>query len=203
MNDTLEALQQIALGARKNLSMPVVGITGSAGKTTTRAMVSLVLGLGSVHQTAGNFNNHIGLPLTILQAPLDANVWVLEMGMNHRGEIDLLQNDTIERFCEQGALLKDGSVVPADLIVLATGYFPQGELVRRSLGEDMAGRIGQVWGQDQDGELSNMFKRTPQNGIWFIAGSLTQARIYSKYMALQIKGQEEGLIDIDPYSDVR
>ena len=72
--------------------MPVVGITGSAGKTTTRAMVSLVLeGLGSVHQTAGNFNNHIGLPLTILQAPLDANVWVLEMGMNHRGEIDLLQ----------------------------------------------------------------------------------------------------------------
>ena len=120
-----------------------------------------------------------------------------------KGEINLLQNDTIERFCEQGALLKDGSVVPADLIVLATGYFPQGELVRRSLGEDMAGRIGQVWGQDQDGELSNMFKRTPQNGIWFIAGSLTQARIYSKYMALQIKGQEEGLIDIDPFSDVR
>ncbi len=120
-----------------------------------------------------------------------------------KGEIDLLQNDTIERFCEQGALLKDGSVVPADLIVLATGYFPQGELVRRSLGEDMAGRIGQVWGQDQDGELSNMFKRTPQNGIWFIAGSLTQARIYSKYMALQIKGHEEGLIDTDPYSDVR
>ena len=64
-----------------------------------------------------------------------------------KGEIDLLQNDTIERFCEQGALLKDGSVVPADLIVLATGYFPQGELVRRSLGEHMAGRIGQVWGQ--------------------------------------------------------
>ena len=120
-----------------------------------------------------------------------------------KGEIDLLQNDTIESFCEQGALLKDGSVIPADLIVLATGYFPQGELVRRSLGEDTAQKIGRVWGQDQDGELSNMFKRTPQNGIWFIAGSLTQARIYSKYMALQIKGQEEGLIDTDPYSDVR
>ena len=117
-----------------------------------------------------------------------------------KGEIDLLQNDTIEQFCEQGALLKDGSVVPADLIVLATGYYPQGELVRRSLGEDMAEQIGQVWGQDPDGELSNMYKRTPQDGIWFIAGSLTQARIYSKYMALQIKGQEEGLIDTDPYA---
>lgn len=88
----LLALQKIAQGARKSLSMPVVGITGSAGKTTTRAMISLVLeGMGAVHQTAGNFNNHIGVPLTILRAPLDAHVWVLEMGMNHRGEIDVLQ----------------------------------------------------------------------------------------------------------------
>ncbi|MEM9683553.1 MAG: NAD(P)/FAD-dependent oxidoreductase, partial [Pseudomonadota bacterium] len=102
-----------------------------------------------------------------------------------KGEIDLLQNDRIERFCEEGALLIDGTVVPADLVVLATGYYPQGELVRRALGEETADRIGQVWGQDEDGELANMFKRTPQDGIWFIAGSLTQARIYSKYMALQ------------------
>ncbi|MEE2688449.1 MAG: NAD(P)/FAD-dependent oxidoreductase [Pseudomonadota bacterium] len=117
-----------------------------------------------------------------------------------KGEINLLQNEKIERYCERGALLKDGTVVTADLIVLATGYYPQAELVRRSLGEDMAERIGQIWGQDEDGELSNMFKRTPQDGIWFIAGSLTQARIYSKYMALQIKALEEGLIDTDPYA---
>ncbi len=43
-----------------------------------------------------------------------------------------------------------------------------------------------------------MYKRTPQDGVWFIAGSLTQARIYSKYMALKIKAIEEGLVDIDP-----
>ena len=95
-----------------------------------------------------------------------------------KGEIGLLQNDRIEGYCEEGALLKDGTIVPADVVVTATGYYPQGELVRRSLGEDMASRIGQVWGQDEDGELSNMFKRTPQDGVWFIAGSLTQARIY-------------------------
>ena len=82
--------------------------------------------------------------------------------------------------------------------MLATGYYPQGELVRRSLGEEMAERIGQIWGQDAEGELANMYKRTPQDGVWFIAGSLTQARIYSKYMALQIKAIEEGLVDIDP-----
>ena len=45
-----------------------------------------------------------------------------------------------------------------------------------------------------------MFKRTPQDGVWFIAGSLTQARIYSKYMALQIKALEEGLVDTDPFA---
>ena len=115
-----------------------------------------------------------------------------------KGEIGLLQHDTIERYCEEGALLKDGAIAPADVIVLATGYFPQGELVRRALGQEMADKIGPIWGEDADGELANMFKRTPQEGVWFIAGSLTQARVYSKYMALQIKALEEGLVDTDP-----
>jgi hypothetical protein len=117
-----------------------------------------------------------------------------------KGEIGLLQNDKIERYCPEGALLKDGSIVPADVIVLGTGYYPQGELVRRALGPEMVDRIGPIWGEDKDGELANMFKRTPQEGAWFIAGSLTQARVYSKYMALQIKAAEEGLIDTDPFA---
>ena len=109
-----------------------------------------------------------------------------------KGEIGLLQYDRIERFTADGALLKDGSVVPADLIVLATGYYPQMELVRRALGEAMVERIGPVWGIGPDGELSNMFKRTPQPGLWFIAGGLAQCRINSKYLALQIKAMELG-----------
>jgi UDP-N-acetylmuramoyl-tripeptide--D-alanyl-D-alanine ligase len=92
VEDGLAALQNLGRHVRAQYPGPVVGITGSAGKTTSRAMVGLALeGLGSVHQTAGNFNNHIGLPLTLLEAPLDADAWVLEMGMNHAGEIDLLQ----------------------------------------------------------------------------------------------------------------
>ncbi|MCA8929537.1 MAG: NAD(P)/FAD-dependent oxidoreductase [Alphaproteobacteria bacterium] len=117
-----------------------------------------------------------------------------------RGEIGLLQNETIERYGPEGAVLKDGTVVPADLIVLATGYYPQAELVRRALGEDVAAKIGPIWGEGADGELANMYKRTSQPGAWFIAGSLTQARIYSKYMALQIKAMEEGLVDTDPFA---
>jgi putative flavoprotein involved in K+ transport len=117
-----------------------------------------------------------------------------------KGEIGLVQNENIERYCPEGALLKDGTIIPADLIVLGTGYFPQGELVRRALGEEMAEKIGQIWGEDADGELANMFKRTPQPGVWFIAGSLTQARVYSKYLALQIRAIEEGLVDTDPFA---
>ena len=109
-----------------------------------------------------------------------------------KGEIGLLQFDRIERFVAEGARLKDGSIVPADLIVLSTGYYPQVELVRRALGEAMVERIGPVWGFGPDGELSNMYKRTPQQGLWFIAGGLAPCRIYSKYLALQIKATELG-----------
>jgi cation diffusion facilitator CzcD-associated flavoprotein CzcO len=109
-----------------------------------------------------------------------------------KGELGLLQYDRIARFTAEGALLKDGSTVPADLIVLATGYYPQEELVRRAIGQAMLDRIGPVWGIGADGELNNMFKRTPQQGLWFIAGGLAQCRINSKYLALQIKAMELG-----------
>lgn len=112
-----------------------------------------------------------------------------------KGEIDLLQYDRIDRFCAEGARLKDGSTVPADLIVLATGYYPQKELVNRALGREIADRIGPVWGIGPDGELNNMFRRTPQEGLWFIAGGLSQCRIGSKYLALQIKAMELGLLE--------
>ena len=110
------------------------------------------------------------------------------------GEIGLLQYDAIERFVPQGALLKDGTIKQADLLVLATGYYDQQEMVRRLLGDDIADRVGQVWGIDAAGEMANMFKRTPQDGLWFMGGGLTQSRIYSKYVALQIKAIELGYI---------
>jgi putative flavoprotein involved in K+ transport len=109
-----------------------------------------------------------------------------------KGELGLLQYDRIERFVGDGILLKDGTTLPADLIVLATGYYPQKELVRRALGDEMSERIGPVWGIGPDGELNNMYKRTPQEGVWFIAGGLGVCRINSKYLALQIKAMEIG-----------
>ncbi|MBW8268745.1 flavin-containing monooxygenase [Caldovatus aquaticus] len=110
------------------------------------------------------------------------------------GRVGLLQYDAIERFGPQGACLKDGTVRPADLIVLATGYENQQEVVRRVLGAAIAERIGPVWGFDAEGELRNMWRPTAQPGLWFIAGSLAQCRIFSKTLAMQIKARELGLV---------
>ncbi len=110
------------------------------------------------------------------------------------GKVGLLQFADIDRFVAQGARLKDRRIVPADLIVLATGYKNQQDAVRLYLGDAIADRIGSVWGFDDSGELRNMWRRTAQPGLWFTAGSLAQCRIYSRYLALQIKAIEEGLL---------
>ncbi|MCC6531286.1 MAG: NAD(P)/FAD-dependent oxidoreductase [Burkholderiales bacterium] len=111
-----------------------------------------------------------------------------------KGDIGLLQFERIERFVAAGALLKDGSIERADLIVLATGFVPQAEVVAQMLGETVANKIGPVWGIGADGEMNNMWKRTAQEGLWFVGGSFSNCRTYSRYVALQIKAIEEGLL---------
>ncbi|MFT5394578.1 MAG: cation diffusion facilitator CzcD-associated flavoprotein CzcO [Gammaproteobacteria bacterium] len=113
------------------------------------------------------------------------------------GQLPLLQWDDIECFVAEGAKLRDGTVLAADLLVLATGYKGLSDLVRDLLGDSVADRVGPIWGFGQDGELRNMFARTGQDGLWFTAGSLAMSRIYSKFLALQIKACEEGMISLD------
>jgi cation diffusion facilitator CzcD-associated flavoprotein CzcO len=110
------------------------------------------------------------------------------------GHIGLIQFDDIERFCAEGARLKDGSVQQADLIVLATGYLGQKEAVRRIAGEKITDRVGAVWGFDEEGELAGMWRPTGQPGLWFFGGGLAQCRIFSKVLALQIKARELGIV---------
>ncbi|MGC1694704.1 MAG: monooxygenase, partial [Pseudolabrys sp.] len=110
------------------------------------------------------------------------------------GQINLLQFPDIEKFVAEGAKLRDGRIVPADLLVLATGYKNQQDTVRAYLGGAIADKIGPVWGFDEGGELRNMWRRTAQPGLWFTAGSLAQCRIFSRYLAIQIKALEEGLL---------
>jgi cation diffusion facilitator CzcD-associated flavoprotein CzcO len=111
-----------------------------------------------------------------------------------RREIALRQFADIESFVSEGALMKNGETLAADLIVLATGYQPQEALVKQLFGEDIAARVGPIWGFGDGQELRNMYMRTGQDGLWFIAGSLAQCRINSKFLGLQIKAIEEGLL---------
>ena len=100
VNDPTQALQNIAAAYRQTLNITVVGITGSVGKTTTKEMVASVLSQKyNVIKTEGNFNNGLGLPLTIMSIKPDTEVAVVEMGMNHEGEMRLLSSIAVPSMC--------------------------------------------------------------------------------------------------------
>lgn len=93
VEDTTKALQELAAYKRQQFEIPVIAVTGSVGKTSTKDMIASVLKQKyNVHKTSGNYNNHIGLPLTILGLKENDEVLITEMGMNHFGEISLLTN---------------------------------------------------------------------------------------------------------------
>lgn len=91
VDDVLGTLTSLASYHRRRLKIPVIAVTGTNGKTTTRELITAVLSRKKkTHSTAGNLNNHIGVPLTVLGTPDDAGFLVVEMGANHKGEIAAL-----------------------------------------------------------------------------------------------------------------
>ncbi|RYD91066.1 MAG: UDP-N-acetylmuramoyl-tripeptide--D-alanyl-D-alanine ligase, partial [Sphingobacteriales bacterium] len=91
VQDSLEALQQLARHHRRALGLPVIALTGSNGKTTTKELINAVLSQKySTVATIGNLNNHIGVPLTLLSFSAQTEIGVVEMGANHQKEIELL-----------------------------------------------------------------------------------------------------------------
>ena len=111
------------------------------------------------------------------------------------GEVGLIQYHDIESFVAEGAKMNDGRIVPADLVVLATGFMGHEHMVRTMFGEEVAAKVGPIWGFDpRTQELRNMWMRTGQRGLWFTGGPFSSCRAYSKYLALQIKATELGLM---------
>jgi UDP-N-acetylmuramoyl-tripeptide--D-alanyl-D-alanine ligase len=91
VDDVLETLQALANHHRKTFDIPVIGLTGSNGKTTNKELLKTALATTfKVHATLGNLNNHIGVPLTLLSMPLDTEMAIIEMGANHQKEIQFL-----------------------------------------------------------------------------------------------------------------
>jgi putative flavoprotein involved in K+ transport len=110
------------------------------------------------------------------------------------GRIGILPMAEVAGFEARGLRLSDGRLHEADLIITAKGYLGPSAVASRLLGEEIARRVGPVWGVDaRSQELCNLWMPTPQPGLWFTAGSLAQCRIYSKVLALQLQARELGL----------
>ncbi|MER7014447.1 NAD(P)/FAD-dependent oxidoreductase [Saccharopolyspora sp. NPDC000359] len=103
------------------------------------------------------------------------------------GEISVVQHSDTDRFVPDGLRLRDGSLIGADLVVLATGYHTPQEGLRRLMGDEVADRVGPIWGYDDEGEVRNMWRPTAQPGLWFTAGNFQMCRTYSKVLAFHIR----------------
>jgi len=126
-----------------------------------------------------------------------AGGYYLDVGCSEliaKDDIHVLQFKDVARVVPEGLQLKNGSTIPAELIVAATGYKGLQTVVRNILGDKIANRVGEVWGFDLKGEQRNMWQKTAQTGLWFTAGGFYHSRIYSKYLALQIKAMELGIL---------
>jgi len=118
------------------------------------------------------------------------------------GSIKLKSRVTVEHLTETSVVLTDGTELPADLVVYATGYGSMNGWAAKLISQDVADKVGKCWGVGSDtakdpgpweGELRNMWKPTQQEALWFQGGNLMQARFYSLILALQIKAREAGL----------
>jgi len=111
------------------------------------------------------------------------------------GKIKVIQFSDIVNFLSSGIEMKSGEKFDVDLMVTATGYKGQEYVVEELFGKQVVDKIGPIWGfDDERQELRNMWIQTKQPGLWFHAGSLAQCRIFSKFLALQIKATQEGII---------
>ncbi len=117
------------------------------------------------------------------------------------GKIKLKTGKT-ERITENGVVMADGTVLPADVIVLATGYGSMNGWAAQLISQEVADKVGKCWGMGSgttkdpgpwEGELRNMWKPTQQPGLWFHGGNLHQSRHYSIYLAQQLKARMEGV----------
>jgi lysine/ornithine N-monooxygenase len=110
------------------------------------------------------------------------------------GKIKIKQGAEIRQLESKTVFFTDGTSIEVDVLVVATGYANMSESVRALMGDEVANRVGPIWGLDQEGEVRAMWRRTRQRGFWLMGGSLQQCRPYSKYLALQIKAHEVGLL---------
>ncbi|KAF2645854.1 FAD/NAD(P)-binding domain-containing protein [Massarina eburnea CBS 473.64] len=111
------------------------------------------------------------------------------------GKIAIKQGQEISQILPRGIEFADGSTLDADEIVFATGYQNMRSQARIIFGDELADRVGDVWGLNNEGEFRTMWQKSGHPGFWFMGGNLAVSRYYSRVLALQIKAAEEGLVE--------
>jgi len=133
VSNVMEALRQLATASRQRSKAVRLAVTGSVGKTTTKEMLRHVLAAhGTTHANAGNFNNHIGAPLTLARMPQDSRYGIFELGMDHAGEIEALSK-----------LVAPEIAVITTIGVAHIAHFPEGQVgIAKAKAEIFAGLTG-------------------------------------------------------------
>lgn len=186
VNDVLTALQELARYHRSQLKIPVVGLTGSNGKTTSKELLSAVLAKKfKLYATKGNLNNHIGVPLTILSIEATHEIAVVEMGANHLGEIELLcsiANPT------HGLITNIGKAH-----IGTFGGFENIIRAKSELYQHLINTNGTVFINSQNPILSNMARRFSSPVFYPAAGDYYRAELIEAdpYVSLRAENGEE------------
>jgi putative flavoprotein involved in K+ transport len=158
----------------------------------------LLTGLRKIGFLLDNGEDDTGYFLKLLryQAGYYLNIGASDLLID--GKIKLKAGVDIVALKPKQVIFSDGTSLAADIIVLATGYKPLQEWVRAMFGDDVAHRVGPIWGIGEDGELRAMYAQTGQEGFYVSGGGLPGARAYSHFTALLIKAALEGLLPSRP-----
>jgi UDP-N-acetylmuramoyl-tripeptide--D-alanyl-D-alanine ligase len=205
--DTLVALGQIANYWRKQFAMPVIGVTGSNGKTTVKEMISAILAAAHGEEgrlaTRGNLNNEIGVPLTLFRMDAQQQAAVIEMGMNHPGEIGRLaviaganiamvnnaQREHQEFMHTVEAVARENGSVLSALPKDGVAVFPHGDEFTPIWEELSAGRRMLRFGLSKDAEVSCTFRASDFESEMFITICESEADTQQFFVRLQAAGE--------------
>jgi UDP-N-acetylmuramoyl-tripeptide--D-alanyl-D-alanine ligase len=205
--NTLVALGQIANYWRRQFAMPVIGVTGSNGKTTVKEMIAAILAAAHGEEgrlaTRGNLNNEIGVPLTLFRMEAKQESAVIEMGMNHPGEIGRLaaiaeagiamvnnaQREHQEFMHTVEAVARENGAVLAALPSDGVAIFPHGDEFTPVWEELSAGRRALRFGLTKDAEVSCTFRANDFGSEMFITISEAEGDVQQFFVNLQAAGE--------------
>ena len=183
VKDTLKALQDFAHHYRNTLNTKIIGITGSNGKTTTKEFTAQILGqYKKTHFSEGSFNNHWGVPMTLLSIPQDADFAVIEMGMNHAGEITQLVK------------IANPDIVVCTMVGTAhLEFFGTQENIAKAKSEiymESKSETIRIFNQDQDLTFDMMYpvsRKFPASRMLSFSEKNTEADVFFKITELKMK----------------